>query len=57
MTPNPVYKSVTFTIEESQKHWLETQANKRLSNKSVIVREAITLLKKEYENVKQEKQK
>jgi len=44
----PVYETVAFTIEQSQNEWIITQAKKRLLNKSIIIREAIELLKKKY---------
>ena len=47
---NPIYETVAFTIEQSQNEWILGQARKRLLNKSIIIREAIELLKKEYEN-------
>jgi len=40
--------TVSFTIEQSQNEWIITQAKKRLLNKSIIIREAIELLKKKY---------
>jgi len=42
---NPVYKTVAFTIEQSQDEWLSEQAKTRMLNKSIIIREAIELLK------------
>lgn len=51
-TVYPLYEPVTFTIERSQNEWVIRQAQKRLLNKSIIIREAIELLKKEYDNGK-----
>lgn len=47
----PIFETVAFTLEQSQNAWLIEQAKKRLLNKSIIVREAIELLK-EKENAK-----
>lgn len=41
---NPVFVTRAFTISDSQDEWLILQAEKRLSNKSMIIREAIQLL-------------
>jgi len=49
---NPIYETVAFTIEQSQNKWILEQAKERLLNKSIIIREAIELLKKKYDNVK-----
>ncbi len=45
----PIYETVAFTIEQSQNDWIIEQAKKRLLNKSIIIREAIELLRKEYD--------
>lgn len=42
---NPIYKTVAFTIEQSQDEWLSEQSKTRMLNKSIIIREAIELLK------------
>ena len=48
MTEYPIYETVTVTLEQKQNEWIIEQARKRLLNKSIIIREAIELLKKEY---------
>lgn len=45
-------RTTSFTISNGQYNWLFEQAQNRLLNKSIIIREAIELLKKEYDNGK-----
>ncbi len=42
-------RTASFTISNAQYDWLDEQAKKRLLNKSIIIREAIELLKKVYD--------
>lgn len=54
MENDNVLRTASFTISNAQYNWIAEQAKKRLLAKSVILREAIELLKKEYENGKRD---
>lgn len=42
-------EQITVRLAGGQKEWLYQQANKRLSNISVLVRQAVKLLQEKYE--------
>lgn len=52
MKNDNVLRTASFTISNTQYDWLAEQSKKRLLAKSVVLREAIELLRKEYNNVK-----
>ena len=52
MTDNNFLITASFTISTAQYNWIAAQAKKRILSKSVLIREAIDLLKKEYDNGK-----
>lgn len=53
MENDNVLRTASFTISNAQYNWLAEQAKKRLLAKSVVLREAIELLKKEHENARE----
>lgn len=52
MKNDNVLRTASFTISNTQYDWLAEQSKKRLLAKSVVLREAIELLRKDYNNVK-----